>query len=303
MFPACKFRQVYVKALAESTLVWGAQKLEIAAQFFRKNCSNIEIVYGDTDSLMVKMPGRTVEEARETAKNLCAVFNATLPVPISIELEKVLCPFLLQQTKHYAGVNRKTGVLEVKGMETVRRDALPLLRKLMDGVLSDLLAGAGTRLQRVEAAKQRIRDSVGRLLKGECHHGELLITKAFARKGEYKVRTAHTEVCEKLLSRGKAVLSGARINYLFVQGISGAKQCELSEDPLYALRKQLPVNLKLYLTSLVEKPLVRLLCLPGVLGSVSNTTTFFKEFSRVVAKQTVRFDMSFPNLTLNFFVL
>jgi DNA polymerase zeta len=50
---------------------------------------DIRVIYGDTDSLFVRLPGRSVEEAFQFGEEFCAAVTASNPPPVQLKLEKV----------------------------------------------------------------------------------------------------------------------------------------------------------------------------------------------------------------------
>ena len=55
-----------------------------------------EVIYGDTDSLFVKLPGRSVKEAFVFGEEFCKEVTASNPPPVQLKLEKVYGASLLQ---------------------------------------------------------------------------------------------------------------------------------------------------------------------------------------------------------------
>jgi DNA polymerase zeta len=49
----------------------------------------IEVIYGDTDSVFVKMPGRSVHEAFQFGEEFCKAVTDNNPPPVQLKLEKV----------------------------------------------------------------------------------------------------------------------------------------------------------------------------------------------------------------------
>jgi DNA polymerase zeta len=47
------------------------------------------VIYGDTDSVFVKLPGRSVREAFQFGEEFCAAVTASNPPPVQLKLEKV----------------------------------------------------------------------------------------------------------------------------------------------------------------------------------------------------------------------
>ena len=84
------------------------------------------VIYGDTDSVMVKFGVDTIAEAMELGKEAAAFITLKFINPIKLEFEKIYCPYLLMNKKRYAGVYwtkpDKYDKVDTKGIENVRRD-------------------------------------------------------------------------------------------------------------------------------------------------------------------------------------
>lgn len=62
------------------------------------------VVYGDTDSVMVKFGVGGVAETMPLAERVAAEVSAIFPNPVKLEFEKVYFPYLLMNKKRYAGL-------------------------------------------------------------------------------------------------------------------------------------------------------------------------------------------------------
>lgn len=104
---------------------------------------NAEVIYGDTDSVMVRTGLKTVEEAIKIGKEAAALVTKHFPRPINLEFEKVYYPWLLMSKKKYAGLfwtnSEKYDKLDCKGIESVRRDNCGIVRYVVDNVLKKIL--------------------------------------------------------------------------------------------------------------------------------------------------------------------
>lgn len=58
-----------------------------------------QVIYGDTDSLFVKLPGRSAKEAFEFGEELCRVVTADNPPPVQLKLEKVYVGSIMQTVR------------------------------------------------------------------------------------------------------------------------------------------------------------------------------------------------------------
>merc|ERR1719375_1993049 len=102
-----------------------------------------QVIYGDTDSVMVKFGVDSIEEAMSFGQEAADMVSDTFLKPIKLEFEKVYCPYLLMNKKRYAGLYWTNPVkydkLDTKGIETVRRDNCALVRQVVDTVLNKIL--------------------------------------------------------------------------------------------------------------------------------------------------------------------
>lgn len=129
--------------------------------------ANAEVIYGDTDSVMVNFGVDKIEDAIKLGKEAAKFVSSKFPKPISLEFEKSYFPFLLMAKKRYAGLWwtkadkwDKLGMLylqfyvlcptfvvsfnlflDAKGIESVRRDNCALVRHVVDTSLRKILIG------------------------------------------------------------------------------------------------------------------------------------------------------------------
>lgn len=87
----------------------------------------------------------------------------------------------------------------------------------------------------------------------------LVITKALS-KSDYAAKQAHVELAERMRKRdaGSAPALGDRVAYVIVKGAGGSKNYEKSEDPIYVLENNIPIDTKYYLDNQLAKPLGRI---------------------------------------------
>lgn len=88
---------------------------------------------------------------------------------------------------------------------------------------------------------------------------KLVITKALS-KSDYTAKQAHVELAERMRKRdaGSAPTLGDRVAYVIVKGAGGSRNYEKSEDPIYVLENNLPIDTKYYLDNQLAKPLTRI---------------------------------------------
>ena len=80
-----------------------------------------EVIYGDTDSVMVKFGVKTLEEAMKLGREAAEYVTTKFEQPIKLEFEKVYFPYLLINKKRYAGLYwtkpDKYDKMDTKGIE------------------------------------------------------------------------------------------------------------------------------------------------------------------------------------------
>ena len=106
----------------------------------RKAWNGCRVVYGDTDSLFVVLPGRTIKEAFVIGNEMAKAITLDNPKPVKLKFEKVYRPCILQTKKRYVGymyesVEQNRPNFDAKGIETVRRDGIPLGSKVLEKTL------------------------------------------------------------------------------------------------------------------------------------------------------------------------
>jgi DNA polymerase delta subunit 1 len=87
----------------------------------------------------------------------------------------------------------------------------------------------------------------------------LVITKALS-KNKYESVQAHDELAKRMRKRdaGSAPALGDRVAYVIVKGAAGSKNYEKSEDPIYVLENNIPIDTRYYLDNQLAKPLGRI---------------------------------------------
>ena len=218
------------------------------------------VVYGDTDSVMVKFGVPGLQEAMDLGREAAEFVSATFVKPIKLEFEKCYFPYLLISKKRYAGLYftrpDKYDKMDCKGIETVRRDNSPLVANLIGVCLQKLLIDRDPE-GAINYAKQTISD----LLCNRIDISQLVITKELTKTDkEYAGKQAHVELANKMRKRdpGSAPQLGDRVPFVIVAGAKGQATYEKAEDPVYVLDHNLPIDTRYYLENQISKPLIRI---------------------------------------------
>lgn len=108
---------------------------------------NIQIIYGDTDNIFVKLEGRSLQEAFAITNNIVDTATSMNPFPIKLNTQGVLLPCLVISKKKYAGFiyeeisniwNISTPKFICRGNEIIRCDQYQLVKSTFSKVLIDL---------------------------------------------------------------------------------------------------------------------------------------------------------------------
>lgn len=173
--------------------------------------SGFKIVYGDTDSLMIKN-GDFDKFVQDT--------NENLPGIMELELEGVFKRGIFVTDKSGKGAKKryalvdKNDKLKVKGFETVRRDWSPLAKKLQRDVIEKILVDND-----VDKAVQHTKNIVKKIKDKDINLEEIVInTKLSKPLEEYKTRSPHIAAARKLKDMDEVVESGKTISYVITEG-------------------------------------------------------------------------------------
>jgi DNA polymerase delta subunit 1 len=136
--------------IASSTTSYGRQmiektKREVEEKYTIANgySHDAQVIYGDTDSVMVKFGTKDLAEAMKLGEEAALFVSSKFIKPIKLEFEKVYFPYLLINKKRYAGLYwtnpNKYDKMDTKGIETVRRDNCRLVQNVIETVLRMIL--------------------------------------------------------------------------------------------------------------------------------------------------------------------
>ena len=282
-------------AISKAVTSYGREMIEVTKNAVEQQYTvengyeaDAKVIYGDTDSVMVDF-GKEVSLARsmELGEEAAGQVTKLFPTPVKLEFEKCYLPYLLMNKKRYAGLlwtnPDNYDKIDAKGIESVRRDNCPLAANLVQKVLKTIL------LERsVDNAVRYVKQVISDLLMNRLDVSHLVISKTLTmEKEEYAGKQAHSELAERMRKRdpGSAPTVGDRVPYVIIKGLKNARAFEKSEDPLYVLENNLPIDAEHYLEHQLKKPLLRLFA--GVLPN-PESTLLSGDHTRKMAKPTPR---------------
>ena len=176
-----------------------------------------EVVYGDTDSVMIKFGDYSLEEAMKLGREAAAIVTKKFVDPINLEFEKAYYPYLLIAKKRYAGrlyTNPdKHDKIDTKGIEIVRRDKCKLVQDTLRKVLNYLFD------KDLDAVIKYVHEVESKLRLNDIDLKDLTLTKQWS-KPDYPTPQVHVVLAKKMNSRDPTLNFGVgdRIPYVIKAG-------------------------------------------------------------------------------------
>lgn len=225
-----------------------------------------EVVYGDTDSVFLKLDTDDLDGMEKKSKEIIEFANSKLPKGIELEFEKVFKRFLPLTKKRYTAWSFVKGAdgweegIETKGIETVRRDWCPLVGKTVTEILNIVL-----KQDDIKKALDYFKGIVSKLVKNEIPIKSLVITKTMTKAAKsYVGIQPHIELAKKMQARSPVDAPGVgdRIGYVIIKGTQLLSK--RTEDPMYVIEHGLQIDSRYYIENQLLAPLERLFSALGV---------------------------------------
>ncbi|KXJ94114.1 hypothetical protein Micbo1qcDRAFT_187887 [Microdochium bolleyi] len=240
-----------------------------------------EVVYGDTDSLFIYLPGRTKDQAFDIGNDIAKTITDMNPRPVKLKFEKVYHPCVLLAKKRYVGYkyesrDQVTPEFDAKGIETVRRDGTPAEQKIEEKALKILFETAD--LSQVKAYFQK---QCSKIMRGDVSVQDFSFAKE-VKLGTYSDRGPPPPGAlistKKMLEDARAEPQyGERVPYVVVTGAPGARlidRCIAPEELLTSSHLQL--DAEYYISKNLIPPLERIFNLVG-----ANVRGWYDEMPKV----------------------
>jgi DNA polymerase delta subunit 1 len=127
-----------------------------------------------------------------------------------------------------------------------------------------------------------VKNTIADLLQNKVDMSKLVITKALT-KETYDAKQAHVELAKRMKSRDprSAPSLGDRVAYVMVKGATGSKNFENSEDPIYVLENNVPIDTRYYLDNQLAKPLGRIF--EPILGEKNARALLMGDHTRTIS--------------------
>ena len=276
----------FAEPIAALITAQGRKILQRTVDLAKAKCE-LDVIYGDTDSIMVNTKSHDLNHSRALGNKLIRFVNKEYR-KLVLEEDYIFRSMLLLKKKKYAAmkvVNGPNGTkatkLEMKGLDIVRRDWAPLVKDLGKQTLEELLDVDGEREERVNAIHDGLRTIRKDMVENRVQLSKYIITKQLTKAVEEypdAKHQPHVMVAKRRLEAGKqdGVKAGETVPYIIAleselplediaagkAGASGGKGlAERAYHPDEILEKGLKVDLHYYLSQQVH-PVITRLCAP-----------------------------------------
>ncbi|CAE7437531.1 unnamed protein product [Symbiodinium natans] len=210
----------HAKPLAALITAKGREALQSTKTVVQQELQ-LEVVYGDTDSVFVNSKTADFQQAMQVAEQIKRAVNKRYR-RLEIEIDAVFARLMLLKKKKYAAlkvVNWEKQVFEqeFKGLDIVRRDWCCLAKEMGEAVLTKILDPKLNKEESIEWVHQFLTEQAKKMDDAKVPLEKFVITKGLTKDPkDYPdaKKQPHVQVALRLLSRGKQVRPGQEIGYV-----------------------------------------------------------------------------------------
>ncbi|XP_062235856.1 DNA polymerase alpha catalytic subunit isoform X1 [Platichthys flesus] len=262
------FSRFYAKPLAALVTHKGREILMNTKDLVQK--MNLEVIYGDTDSIMINTNSRSLEEVFKLGNKVKAEVNKLYKL-LEIDIDGVFKSLLLLKKKKYAalvvenhGDGQYTVKQELKGLDIVRRDWCDLAKECGNYVIGQILSDL-SRDVIVENIQKHLVETGEKVADGTIPMNQYEINKALTKDPQDypdKKSLPHVHVALWMNSQGGRVKAGDTVSYIICKDGSTLAASQRAYA-LEQLQKQegLSLDTQYYLAQQVH-PVVSRICDP-----------------------------------------
>lgn len=203
-----------------------------------------DVIYGDTDSVMVHIPleNREISEVFAQCSEIGQRLNSQLPSTIRLMLEKIFFPFFLLMKKTYVGLKyemgKQEGKMELKGVEPVKRNHPPFIQKTIGDLFESIV-----HYQNPVDAYTNLRQAIANLIDGKISYEDCTFTVT---RNKEKPGLIAFEVVKKMELRREIDIPGPgnRIRYVVCFNPFHEKVSDRVESSEFAEVSNMPIDRK-----------------------------------------------------------
>jgi len=258
--------RLYIMDIANAITSFGRDTIARTKKLIEENF-NARVIYADTDSVFIKSEVKDLDEGEQFGIKISDFISEKL-YGLDLKFEKIYKTFLIQSKKRYAGwaferENEKwIDKLDMKGIETVRRDWCSLVSDTMFEVLNIVL-----KENDINKASKYVRNIIDDLAKGKISLEDLTVVKGVTKSVDsYDGIQPHVELAKKIMKRDKTrSLVGERLGYVIIKG--NQLLSKRAEDPEWVKEKGLEIDSEYYIYNQLIPPLERIFEVCGITSS------------------------------------
>lgn len=262
-----RFSRFYAKPIAALITSTGRQTLQRAKEVAEQECG-YDVVYGDTDSIMVDSRTDKLEDAKRIGREIQVQCNKHFKL-LELEVDYIFKTILLLNKKKYAalvlkerpGSSDPVFEKEVKGLDMVRRDWCVLSKAVGNDILDFILSGA-SRDDVVESIHEHLEHVAERVRSGKEPIEQFVITKSLNKQPEQypdRAKQYHVQVAIAMRAQGKPIGAGTHIPYvLCLEEEPGSGRRAYHPDEVTRSGGKLTIDIEWYLESQIHPPVNRL---------------------------------------------
>ncbi|PNI41752.1 LOW QUALITY PROTEIN: POLA1 isoform 2 [Pan troglodytes] len=263
------YSRFYAKPLAALVTYKGREILMHTKEMVQK--MNLEVIYGDTDSIMINTNSTNLEEVFKLGNKVKSEVNKLYKL-LEIDIDGVFKSLLLLKKKKYAALvveptsdGNYVTKQELKGLDIVRRDWCDLAKDTGNFVIGQILSDQ-SRDTIVENIQKRLIEIGENVLNGSVPVSQFEINKALTKDPQDypdKKSLPHVHVALWINSQGgRKVKAGDTVSYVICQDGSNLTASQRAYAP-EQLQKQdnLTIDTQYYLAQQIH-PVVARICEP-----------------------------------------
>lgn len=212
--------------IAESVTLVGHYFLKTAVECLQDR--GVNFIFGDTDSLAVTYPGSETDlneiidwYLSELKSKLRLEFGIDDPI-IDLKLETIYDKLVICGKKNYFGHVIQSGehpadFIDVKGLESVKRNTVPYTVKLLEELYDMLIAPGGD--ESPELFKHWLIENKSKFVKEPLEGKDLAISQMVSKApAEYKSDLVYARIASRMIEDGKPFYPGINIQYIITEG-------------------------------------------------------------------------------------
>ncbi|CAD8122430.1 unnamed protein product [Paramecium sonneborni] len=233
--------------IADSVVEIGRTILNQCIECINSNSAwQAKVLYGDTDSLFVMLPGRNIDQALIIGNQIAEHCTSLYPHPIELKFEKVYSETLLVAKKRYVGNKFEKGEykLDGKGLEIIRRDGFPALQKIQRKAINILF-----KTKDLSQLKLYMQKQWAKILQDHIDIQDYIMAKE-VKLGSYKEGRlpAHAVVATKIMNSDpmRRPKGGERVPYVVIQTQGTFKLADLVVN-IYDFQNTMKLNPHYYI--------------------------------------------------------